>query len=83
MDAEITEVAAIDSRGSKVGMFSKIYRPMLATRPRGWGDHRPMRIRQRKRGGPRRESQGFIACLSGLLPKSSNEFPGEWIRPAA
>ena len=22
-------------------------------------------------------------CLSGLLPKSSNEFPGEWIRPAA
>ena len=61
MDAEITEVAAIDSRGSKVGVLSKIYRPVLETRLRGWGDRRPMRIRQRKRGGPRRESQGFIA----------------------
>jgi hypothetical protein len=29
MDAEITEVAAIDSRGSKVGILSTIYRPVL------------------------------------------------------
>lgn len=63
MDAEITEVAAIDSRGSKVGMFSKIYRPVLETRLRGWGDHRPKRIRQRKRSGPRRESEGFIVPI--------------------
>ena len=32
MGAEITEVALIDSRGSKVGMFSKIYCPVLETR---------------------------------------------------
>ncbi|MDO8369339.1 MAG: hypothetical protein Q7S71_01255 [Candidatus Nitrotoga sp.] len=32
MDAEITEVAFIDSRGSRVGMFSKIYCPVLETR---------------------------------------------------
>ena len=30
-DARITEVASIDSRGSRVGMFSKIYRPVLET----------------------------------------------------
>ena len=29
MDAEITEVASIDSRGSRVGMYSKIYCPVL------------------------------------------------------
>jgi hypothetical protein len=32
MDAEITEVASIDFRGSRVGMFSKIYCPVLETR---------------------------------------------------
>ena len=32
MDAEITEVASIDSRGSRVGMFLKIYCPVLETR---------------------------------------------------
>ena len=32
MGAGITEVASIDSRGSKVGMFSKIYCPVLETR---------------------------------------------------
>jgi len=31
MDAEITEVASIDFRGSRVGMFSKIYCPVLET----------------------------------------------------
>jgi hypothetical protein len=32
MRAEITEVALIDFRGSRVGMFSKIYYPVLETR---------------------------------------------------
>lgn len=32
MDAETTEVASIISRGSRVGMFSKIYCPVLETR---------------------------------------------------
>ena len=32
MDAEITEMAFIDSRGSRVGMFLKIYCPVLETR---------------------------------------------------
>ena len=60
MCAGITEVAPIDSRGSRVGMFSKIYCPVLETRRRRWGDHRPLRIRKRKRSGCRRESEGFI-----------------------
>jgi hypothetical protein len=30
-----------------------------------WGDHRLMRIRQRKRSGPKRESEGFeVPCES-------------------
>ena len=61
--AGITEVAPIDSRGSKVGMFSKIYCPVLETRLWRWGDHRPLRIRKRKRNGCRRESEGFIVPL--------------------
>ena len=60
MGAGTTEVARIDSRGSRDGMHSKIYCPVLETRLRGWGGHRPLRIRQRKRSGPRRESEGFI-----------------------
>ena len=32
MSAERTEVALIDSRGSRVGMFSQIYCPVLETR---------------------------------------------------
>ena len=32
MDGEITEVASIDFRGSRVGMFLKIYCPVLETR---------------------------------------------------
>ena len=62
-DAGITEVASIDSRGSRVGMFSKIYCPVLETRLRRWGDHRPMRIRKRKRSGCWRESEGFIVPI--------------------
>ncbi len=32
MDTGITEVAFVDSRGSRVGMFLKIYYPVLETR---------------------------------------------------
>ena len=63
VDAETTEVASIDSRGRRVGMVSKIDCPVLETRLGGWGDHRPLRIRQRKRSGPERESEGFIVPL--------------------
>ena len=63
MDAGITEVASIDSRGSRDGMFSKTYCPVLETCLWGWGDHRPLRIRQRKRSGCGRESEGFIVPI--------------------
>jgi hypothetical protein len=55
-----TEVAHVDSRGSKDGMLRKIQCPVLETRFAGWGDHQPLRIRKRKRSGPERESEGFI-----------------------
>ena len=58
--AGITEVASIDSRGSRGGMFSKIDSPVLEIRAGGWGGHRPRRIRQRKRSGLGRKSEGFI-----------------------
>ena len=61
--ARITEVAHVDSRGSRVGMLSKIYCPVLETRFGRWGDHRLLRIRKRKRSGPERESEGFIVPL--------------------
>ena len=61
--AGITEVALIDSRGSRDGMFWKIDCPVLETRLWGWGDHRPRRIRQRKRSGCRQESEGFIVPI--------------------
>jgi hypothetical protein len=35
MDAEITEVAFIGSRGGRVGMYSQIYSPVLETRHGG------------------------------------------------
>src|SRR6266436_5768360 len=54
-----TEVAHGDSRGSKDGMLRKIHCPVLETRWRGWGGHRTLRIRQRKRGVRQRESEGF------------------------
>lgn len=63
MNARITEVAFIDSRGSRVGMYSKIHCPVLETRLRGWGGHRPLRIRKRKRSSPSRESEGFIVPI--------------------
>jgi len=50
----------IDSRGSRVGMFSKICCPVLEAHFGRWGGHRPMRIRKRKRLGPNWESEGFI-----------------------
>jgi len=59
MDAGITEVAFIDSRGSRVGMFSKIYCPVLETR-HGGGEATDCCPRQRKRNDLGRESEGFI-----------------------
>ena len=58
-----TEVTLINSRGSRVGMLTKIHRPVLETRWRGRGGRQPMRIRQRKRIGCQRESQGFIVPI--------------------
>ena len=63
MGTGTTEVVLVDSRGSKDGMFLKIYSPVLETRLRGWGGHRPMRIRKRNRKGPERESEGFIVPI--------------------
>ena len=63
--AGITEVAHLDSRGSKDGMFWKTHSPVLETRFRGWGGHRPLGIRQRKRRGLDRESEGFIVPRAG------------------
>jgi hypothetical protein len=72
MCAGITEVARIDSRGSRDGMLWKTYCPMLETRLRGWGDRRPLRIRQRKRNGSKRESEGFIVPLAGQRQHNSD-----------
>ncbi len=58
--AGITEVALVDSRGSRVGMLSKIYCLLLETRLWGWEDHRSRRIRKRKHSDRRREAEGFI-----------------------
>ncbi len=63
MRAGTTEVVRIDSRGSRVGMFSQIYCPVLETRWRRWGGHQLMRIRKRKRSRCQRESEGFIVLL--------------------
>jgi len=63
MDAGTTEVAAIDSRGSRVGMFSKICCPVLEIHPRRWGGHRPDCIRKRKQPGPEWKSEGFIVLI--------------------
>ena len=61
--AVITEVAHVDSRGSKDGMLRKTHCPVLETRGAGWGDHRLLRIRKRKRGSAQRESEGFIVPI--------------------
>ena len=58
-----TEVAHVDSRGSKDGMLRKMHRPVLETRGAGWGGHRLLRIRRRKRSSAQRESEGFIVLL--------------------
>ena len=63
MGAGITEVAVIDSRGSRDGMILKIYCPVRETRLRRWGDQRPLRIRKRKRSSGRRELEGSIVPI--------------------
>ena len=57
-----TEVARVDSRGSKDGMLRKTYCPVLETRFAWWGGHRLLRIRRRKRSGAELESEGFAVC---------------------
>ena len=40
MHAGTTEMAGIDSRGSRDGMLAKIYCPVLEAHSGGWGGHR-------------------------------------------
>ena len=58
-----TEVAFLDSRGSRVGMFSQMGCPVLEIHPRGRGGRRPARIRQRKRVGLGWKSEGRIVPI--------------------
>lgn len=81
--AGITEGARIDSRGSKDGRLGKTYSSVLETRFRGWGGHRPLGIRQRKRRGPERESEGVIGPLAGQehITLSEGRNPALWVQP--
>jgi hypothetical protein len=63
MDAGITEVVSIDSRGSRVGMYSKTYCPVLETRLRGWRRPPTVAYKETKAQGCERESEGFIVLL--------------------
>jgi RNA-directed DNA polymerase len=72
---ERTEVRRGLSRGSKDGMLGKMHRPVLETRLWGWGVHRPVRIRQRKRSGPRWESEGFIVPCEATGQPSQGKGP--------
>ena len=62
-DAVRTEAAFLDSRGSRVGMFSQIGCPVLEIHPRGRGGRHPARIRQRKRVGLGWKSQRCIVLI--------------------
>jgi len=75
MDAGTTEVASIDSRGSRVGMFPKIDCPVLEIHSRGWGVHRPLGIRQRKPGGLGWKSEGFVVPFE--MPGQQNPRRGK------
>ena len=46
-------------------MFWRIHCPVLEIHSRRWGGHRPSGIRQRKPGGLRWKSEGFIVPLEG------------------
>jgi len=61
--AGITEVAFLDSRGSRVGMFWKTDCPVLEIHPRGRGGRRLACIRRRKHAGLGWKSEGFIVPL--------------------
>jgi hypothetical protein len=52
MDAEITEVASIDFRGSRGRHVLEDLLPSAGDPLRWWGDHRLLRIRKRKRNRP-------------------------------
>jgi len=75
MCAGRTEVVHVDSRGSKDGMLRKMHCPVLETRGAGWGDHRRLRIRQRKRSGAPRESEGFVVPLEAKGEPSRGKGP--------
>ena len=64
--ALITETAGVIFRGSRDGMLRKILNPVLETRCGDGEEHQPARIRQRNRGGPHRESEGFIVPFEGM-----------------
>ena len=72
---EITEVGRGLSRGSKDGMLWKMYCPVLETRGAGWGGHRGLRIRKRKRGLVSRESEGFVVPLEAKGQPSRGKGP--------
>ncbi len=55
-----TEVAYLDSRGSRVGMLLKICCPVLEIHFWGRGGRHPACIRQRKHVGQDWKSEGFI-----------------------
>lgn len=59
MDAETTEMAAIDSRGSRGGMFWKIDYPVLETR-QGRCVPPTSVYKETKAQWPETESEGFI-----------------------
>jgi hypothetical protein len=61
--AGITEVASLDSRGSRVGMFLKMGCPVLEIQPRGRGGRRAACIRQRKHVALGWKSEGRIVLL--------------------
>jgi hypothetical protein len=50
---------------------------------RGWGDHRLMRIRRRKRSGPQRESEGFEVPLESgdTITLGEGRDPALFMRP--
>ena len=70
-----TEEAHVDSRGSKDGMLRKMHCPVLETRCAGWGDHRRLRIRKRKRDFVQRETEGFVVPFEAKGEPSRGKGP--------
>ena len=84
MNDEITEVAFMFFRGSRVGMLEKISSSVLETRCGDAEEHQPMRIRKRKRIRPYRESEGFIVPIEDKgqhNPLSEGRDPALFMQP--